>query len=252
MLAEALDVKSRAKVAYDQMEHPWPPGDNWSTHTKRSIGEFVRAIVPDSEGLLLNAGSGGNDYGLSRRMTCVNLDISLRQCRTLRLPVLGDVEHIPFADDLFDVTVCVGAVINYVQPEKAISELTRVTKPGGLILVDFESSYSAEIMFAPQWRKPLTVIERMYVDHMDKTFLYSPKHIREIFEHVGGRVIATRGYHIVSAMWERIFREALIPRAAYSVDRLASRIPGVRALASSVLFACRKRARRPDQLPGAP
>jgi len=233
-------VKSRAKVAYDQMEHPWPPGDNWSAHTKRSIGEFVRAVVPDREGLLLNAGSGGNDYGLAARMTCVNLDISLRQCRTLKLPVLGDVEHMPFADAEFDVTLCVGAVINYVRPETAIPELLRVTKPGGLILVDFESSYSAEIMFAPQWRKPITVIERMYIDHMDKTFLYSPGYIRGIFENGGGRIIAARGYHIATAMWERIFRKALIPRAAYSIDRMASRVPGVRALASSVLMACRK------------
>ena len=240
MLAEALDVKSRAKVAYDQMEHPWPAGDNWSMHTKRSIGEFIRAVMPDTEAFVLNAGSGGNDYGLSGRMTCVNLDISLRQCRTLKLPVLGDVEQLPFADDRFDATICVGAVINYVHPEKAIPELVRVTKPGGLILVDFESSYSAEIMFAPQWRKPLTVIERMYVDHMDKTYLFSPAYIRGLFEQARSTVTAARGYHIASAMWERLFREALIPRAAYSFDRLASRVPGIRALASSVLFACRK------------
>jgi SAM-dependent methyltransferase len=240
MLADVLDVKSRAKVAYDQMEHPWPPGDNWSMHTKRSIGAFVRAVMPDTEAFVLNAGSGGNDYGLSRRMTCVNLDISLRQCRTLKLPVLGDVERLPFVDSQFDATICVGAVINYVHPETAIPELVRVTKPGGLILVDFESSYSAEIMFAAQWRKPLTVIERMYVDHMDKTFLYSPPYIRGLFETAQASVIAARGYHIASAMWERIFTKALIPRAAYSLDRLASRVPGVRSLASSVLFACRK------------
>jgi len=240
MSADALDVKSRAKVAYELMEHPWPPGDNWSTHTKQSIAEFVREVVPAMDGLILNAGCGGNDYGLTDRGTCVNLDISLRQCRTLALPVLGDVEQIPFPDNLFDVTVCVGAVINYVQPQKAIPELARVTKPGGLILVDFESSYSGEIMFSRYWRKPLTVIERMYIDHMDKTYLFSPDHIREIFEQAKSTVIAIRGYHIATAIWERIFKKALIPRAAYSIDRYASRVPGVRALASSVLFACQK------------
>ena len=41
-------------------------------------------------------------------------------------------------------------------------------------------------------------------------------------------------------MWERIFTKALIPKAAYSIDRLMSRVPGVRSLASSVLFACQK------------
>jgi SAM-dependent methyltransferase len=235
-----MDVKARAKVAYELMEHPWPPGDNWSSHTKRSIAEFVREIVPDTSGLILNAGCGGNDYGLSGGATCVNLDISMRQCRTLKLPVLGDIEQIPFADNLFDVAVCVGAVINYVDPQKAIPELARVTKPGGLILVDFESSYSAEIMFSRHWRRPLTVIERMYIDHIDKTYLFSPDYIRALLEQRRNAVVATRGYHIATAMWERIFSKALIPKAAYALDKPMSRVPGVRSLASSVLFACQK------------
>ncbi len=240
MSSEAWDVKSRAKVAYERMEHPWPADDTWSTYTKRSIGAFVREVVPATAGLILNAGSGGNDYGLAGRAACVNLDISPRQCRGLPKPVVGDVEHIPFPDDLFDVTLCVGAVLNYVRPETAIPELLRVTRPGGLIVVDFESSYSAEIMFSKAWAKPVSVIERLYVDHMDKTFLYSPGHIREVFAQTGSMVVATRGYHIATAMWERIFTKALIPRAAYAVDRFASRVPGVRALASSVLMAYRK------------
>jgi SAM-dependent methyltransferase len=242
MSADAVEVKSRAKLAYGLMEHPWPATDIWSTYTKRSIGAFVREVVPPTDGLIFNAGCGGNDYGLSGRGPCVNLDISLRQCRGLPAAVVGDVEHIPFPDDLFDLTLCVGAVLNYVQPEKAIPELVRVTKPGGLIVVDFESSYSAEIMFSEQWAKRRSVIERMYVDHMDKTYLFSPGHIREIFEQSRSTVLATRGYHIATAMWERVFTKALIPRAAYSIDRLASRVPGIRALASSVLFACRKAA----------
>jgi len=127
-----------------------------------------------------------------------------------------------------------------VRPDKAIPELSRVTKPGGLILVDFESSHSAEIMFSRHWRKPLTVIERMYVDHMDKTYLFSPALIRQMFEQARSTVVAMHGYHIATAMWERVFAQALIPRAAYSIDRLASRVPGLRGLASSVLFACRK------------
>ena len=241
MSLDATDVKTRAKLAYEIMEHPWPPGDNWSEHTKRSIGEFVREFVPATNGLILNAGCGGNDYGLSNA-TCVNLDISMRQCRMLKLPVRGDIENIPFPGDLFDVTMCVGAVINYVAPEKAIPELIRVTRPGGLILVDFESSHSAEIMFSQHWRKPLTVIERMYVDHMDKTYLYSPAHIRSLFEQTRSTVLSMRGYHVATAMWERIFTKMLIPRAAFVVDRFVSRVPGIRGLASSVLFACRKAA----------
>jgi ubiquinone/menaquinone biosynthesis C-methylase UbiE len=243
MSTDALDVKSRARVAYDLMEHPWPPGDPWSTHTKNSIGAFVRGVVPDARGLkVLNAGCGNNDYGMTGTEACVNLDISVRQCRGLSCPVVGDIEHIPFPSNTFDVTVCVGAVINYVELGKAIPELVRVTRPRGLILVDFESSYSAEIMFSEQWRKPVSVIERMYIDHMDKTYLYSPAHVRAAFEQTRSTVLRTSGYHIATAMWERIFTKALIPKAAFAIDAFTSRVPGVRALASSVLFACRKAA----------
>jgi ubiquinone/menaquinone biosynthesis C-methylase UbiE len=241
MSADALDVKSRAKVAYELMEHPWPPGDPWSTHTRESIGAFVRSVVPDARGLkILNAGCGNNDYGLRGSAACVNLDISVRQCRGLSCATVGDIESLPFADAFFDVTVCVGAVINYVEVDKAIPELVRVTKPRGLILIDFESSYSAEIMFSPQWRKPLSVIERMYIDHMDKTYLFSPAQIRAVFERNGSTIVKTGGYHIATAMWERVFTKALIPKAAFAIDSFAARVPGLRSLASSVLFACRK------------
>src|SRR5262245_42979183 len=106
MSADALDVKSRAKLAYELMEHPWPPGDPWSTHTKNSIGAFVRGVVPDARGLkVLNAGCGNNDYGLRGASVCANMDISMRQCRGLSCAAVGDIERIPFPSDLFDVTV---------------------------------------------------------------------------------------------------------------------------------------------------
>ena len=35
---------------------------------------------------------------------------------------MGDVEAIPFPDNVFDVTICTGAVINYVRAEIAIPE----------------------------------------------------------------------------------------------------------------------------------
>lgn len=238
--ADIAELKSRAKVAYDQMERVWPPGDPWSEHTERSINAFVRRVVPAGPLTILNAGCGGNDYGLPRSAITANMDISLRQCRTLPRAVAGDIETIPFPDNVFDVTICVGAVINYVRAEVAIPELVRVTRPGGLTLVDFESSFSAEIMFSKHWAKRTSVIERMYVDHMDKQHLYSLGYVRALFERSNSRLLESRGYHTATALWERIFRKALIPRTAFAVDPFTSRMPGFRALASSILVACRR------------
>jgi SAM-dependent methyltransferase len=239
---DTLDVKSRARLAYDLMGDPFPATDIWNSWTKRCIGAFVRAVVPAKVDLLFNAGCGGNEYGLADRGPCVNLDISLRQCLGLQRAVVGDIERIPFPTGHFDVTLCVGAVVNYVEAGKAIPELIRVTRPGGLVVVDFESSYSAEIMFSPQWAKPASVIERYYIDHMDKTYLYSPAYVRNLFERNGATIARQGRYHTTTAMWERIFTKALIPKAAYTLDGLASRLPGTRAFSSSVLLACRKAA----------
>jgi SAM-dependent methyltransferase len=238
--ADIAELKSRARSAYYQMEDVWPVGDPWSEHTERNINAFVQRFVPAGARRVLNAGCGGNDYGLPPGTIAANMDISMRQCRPLPRPVVGDVEHIPFADNFFDVTICVGAVINYVRPEVAIPELVRVTKPGGLTLVDFESSFSAEIMFSKPWAKRTSVIERLYVDHMDKQHLYSLGHVRSLFEGSNSRLIESHSYHTATALWERIFRKALIPRAAFTIDPLTSRIPGFRALGSSILVACQK------------
>ncbi len=238
--ADIAELKSRAKVSYDQMEHVWPPGDPWSEHTKANIDAFVRRVVPAGNLTIFNAGCGGNDYGLPPSAITANMDISFRQCRTLPRALVGDVETIPFPDNAFDVTICVGAVINYVRAEVAIPELIRVTRPGGLTLVDFESSFSAEIMFSRNWAKPTSVIERLYIDHMDKTHLYSLAHVRALFERSDSRLIESQGYHTATALWERVFRKALIPRAAFAIDPFTSRVPGFRALASSILVACRK------------
>jgi len=84
------------------------------------------------------------------------------------------------------------------------------------------------------------VIERMYVDHMDKQHLYSLAHIRALFERNNSHFLESSGYHTATALWERVFKKALIPRAAFAADPFTSRMPGFRALASSILVACRK------------
>jgi SAM-dependent methyltransferase len=203
----------------------------------------VRRCLPEPKPAILNAGCGGNDYGL-RADLIVNLDISMRHCEALPHAVVGDIETIPFPNDCFDATVSVGAVLNYVRPERAIPELVRVTRPGGLILVDFESSWSAEIMFSSHWRKPVSVIERLYVDRMDKTYLFSPGFVRTMFEDHGAVIVASGGYHIATALWERIFTKALIPRAAFAIDPYIGAVPALRPLASSILFAFRRHAPR--------
>jgi len=47
---------------------------------------------------------------------------------------IGEIEALPFADETFDVTVTTGT-LEYTDAQAAIKQLSRVTKPGGVVLV---------------------------------------------------------------------------------------------------------------------
>jgi SAM-dependent methyltransferase len=48
---------------------------------------------------------------------------------------LGEAEHLPFPDDSFDLTTCQTVLIHLRDPGAAITEMLRVTRPGGLVAV---------------------------------------------------------------------------------------------------------------------
>ncbi len=47
----------------------------------------------------------------------------------------GDAEDLPFADSTFDAVISVGAIEYFPDPERAILEMSRVVKRGGLVVV---------------------------------------------------------------------------------------------------------------------
>jgi len=47
----------------------------------------------------------------------------------------GDAEHLPFRDEAFGTVISVGAIENFAFPELAVSEMVRVTKSGGVVVV---------------------------------------------------------------------------------------------------------------------
>jgi SAM-dependent methyltransferase len=53
--------------------------------------------------------------------------------RFLYLP--GEADRLPFPDDSFDLTTCQTVLIHVVDPGAVIAEMTRVTRPGGLVMV---------------------------------------------------------------------------------------------------------------------
>jgi SAM-dependent methyltransferase len=58
----------------------------------------------------------------------------------------GDATRLPFADDTFDLTTCQTVLIHLRDPAAAIAEMTRVTKPGGLVAVAEPNNVSETLL----------------------------------------------------------------------------------------------------------
>ncbi len=50
--------------------------------------------------------------------------------------VVGDVEKLPFVSERFDLTLCMETFVHLPVPSRAVQELARVTKRGGLLLAN--------------------------------------------------------------------------------------------------------------------
>ena len=86
----------------------------------------------------------------------------------------GDLASLPFAAGSFDLVVCIGVIQLIEDYQKVIAELARVTKPGGVLLVQTLHQKSLQ-------RKLLTFFERS--KKFDK--MYDMDEVARVFDQLG-------------------------------------------------------------------
>lgn len=121
----------------------------------------VAAALASVNGLLLDAGCGPNP-ALSIELaqvpgrTVVALDIGLGTVRSARalgaargvqlLAVVGDVERLPFRDEVFDGVACDDTIEHLPDDARGASELARVARPGALVVVATPNRHSLKVL----------------------------------------------------------------------------------------------------------
>lgn len=120
---------------YDRMNHLMTLGLDrcWRKHAVRGLHGNVLDVACGTGDMMVRLAEQG--------CTVTGVDISEEMLEVARLKAKGarfmvaDAEHLPFEDNSFDTVTCAFGVRNFVHLEKGLSEMMRVLKPGGKMVI---------------------------------------------------------------------------------------------------------------------
>jgi SAM-dependent methyltransferase len=237
-------IKRHAKALFERLQNPWPENDRWSSHTQKSISNYIAEFTRDHQDSgpirILNVGSHGNTYGLKANLH-FHVDIAERSMRSVPLACVGDAECLPFAPEVFDWVLCVGSVINYCTAALSLSELARVLRPGGLLLLEFETSESPEFEGTMDYGKDVTIVRTFYNGVFEKIYVYSKKYIEGALAANDIIVTHCRRFHLASPFVYRYTRNERFAALFSSLDGAIAKFPMFRKRSANLFVAAHKR-----------
>lgn len=131
--------------------------------------------------------------------SAVGVDLSpgmLRAARARGLAVQeGSATELPFADESFDVSYSFKVLAHIPDWDRCLSEMVRVTRPGGHIIVDIYNRHSLRWLIKRVWGARRTSAE--FDEHAISTRFWSPAEaVRHLPEKT--RVVSTAGIRITT------------------------------------------------------
>ena len=156
-------------------------------HNKRL--EIIKSLVAGYTGRLLDCGCGeghllqgvsGDKYGIDTSRSAL-LKAGERNPDTEFL--CGSLEHLPFDDDYFDVVICSEVLEHIRDYRKAVSEILRVTKKAGIMIITVPNERNWTFCRAATLRFPAKLKEHvnsLTPSQIINMFGIEPEHTRFI------------------------------------------------------------------------
>ena len=177
------DVENTAKENYRESE-PWPDDDIWHSYTyiilQEHIQDYLDELQLKNTQVVLNAGCGKTTYKTCA--TIIHMDIIEEYINLFENYLVSSVEKIPLQDCSVDCVICVGSVINYVDIQKAMSEFSRILKPNGILILEYERSNSAEFLFTKNYAKTVFMQTYQYNNQTHYLWMYDEKFVLQLAE----------------------------------------------------------------------
>jgi GT2 family glycosyltransferase/glycosyltransferase involved in cell wall biosynthesis/SAM-dependent methyltransferase/uncharacterized protein YbaR (Trm112 family) len=97
-------------------------------HVSNSLPDNATELIRGASGLVLNLSAGGT----ARKFEHV---VEVEYAIFRHTDIVGDAHQLPFDDDTFEAVVVMNAFEHYRDPAKVATELHRILKPGGRVLI---------------------------------------------------------------------------------------------------------------------
>lgn len=230
---------------YDNIETIWNKNDHWHQYTIRVIDAFVKEAISKinitDQTVILNAGSGGNTYGIAEQNQ-IHVDVAGSKIDQLPKHIIADIQNLPIEDASVDIILCVGSVINYCDPVLVISSFGRSLVEGGFLVLEFESSRTFELLGKSSFNKPATLVDTFYYGEKEKLWYFSEQHIITLTRLSGFEVLACKHFHLLSPLIYRLFKNEKVASRFAKLDDLLCRVPILRKISSNIILLLRKGA----------
>jgi ubiquinone/menaquinone biosynthesis C-methylase UbiE len=173
--------------------------------------------------------------------------------------VQGDAQQLPFGDAAFDLVVALGVLPWVRTPARAVSEIFRVLRPGGHVVLSVDNRHRLTHLVDP-WRNPhlapLAAWMRRATGRPSNgkvVRMHAPAEFDEILRRTGFETLraSTLGFGPFTLAGHRALPEPLASRLNARLQRLADReVPVVRSRGAQYLvFASRTPAPVVDGVP---
>lgn len=184
-------IKQLIKKEYDNL------GAQWREKVWVNDEDFQKEIIKFADvggnERALDVGIGAGDLiGLLTVRRVTGVDISERmiaECRKLHPSyelLLGDAEHLPFADNLFDLVCCRNLLQNFLDPNLAFSEMFRVLKSGGKFLTIESAVYENERQFPTRFCRIIEPFYPLFPSHEMLKLLFDEYGLKNVSQEVHG------------------------------------------------------------------